>query len=102
MASITPKYGFNISTGCTGIILVGCTSTGNSIANITGGGYVDGSTRVLACNGMPDSVIVSRGTTAQRPSSPETGQQFYDTSIGLPIWYNSTASAWQRADGTNT
>lgn len=101
MASIVPKYGFNISTGCSGIIFVGCTSTGNSIANITGGGYTDGSARVLSCNGMADSAVVSGGSTAQRPTNPISGQQYYDATLGLPIWYNTVSSSWKRADGTS-
>ncbi|MCN7897993.1 hypothetical protein MLL60_11240, partial [Escherichia coli] len=42
------------------------------------------------------------GTTAQRPVSPIVPVEYYDTTLGLPIWYNGTASSWQRADGTNT
>lgn len=101
MSSIIPKYGFNISTGCSGIIIVGCTSTGNSVANITGGGYVDGSVRVLACNGMADSAVASNGSTDQRPTNPINGQMYYDNTLGLPIWYNAVSSLWRRADGTS-
>jgi len=34
------------------------------------------------------------GTTAQRPSSPAAGAQRYNSTIGFPEWYSTTASAW--------
>lgn len=38
------------------------------------------------------------GATAARPSSPEPGQQYFDTTLGYPIWWNG--SAWVDATGT--
>lgn len=32
------------------------------------------------------------GVTADRPTSPPTGWQYYDTTIGRPIWWNG--SSW--------
>lgn len=57
--------------------------------------------RIFACRGVPDTVVVRRGGTAQRPTSPANGQNYYDTNIGLPIWWNATTGSWQRADGVN-
>lgn len=37
------------------------------------------------------------GTTPNRPSSPRTGEAFFDTSLALPIWWNG--SAWVNASG---
>lgn len=37
------------------------------------------------------------GTTAQRPAQPVVAQRYYDTSLGLPIWYNGTV--WKNAAG---
>lgn len=37
------------------------------------------------------------GTTASRPASPDIGQIFYDTSLGLPIWWNG--AGWKDAAG---
>ena len=45
----------------------------------------------------------SSGTTAQRPVSTTQiplaiGQFYYDTTLGIPIWYNGTV--WKNASGT--
>lgn len=38
------------------------------------------------------------GATGARPTSPVVGQQFFDTTLGLPIWFNGTN--WINASGT--
>ncbi len=39
------------------------------------------------------------GTTAQRPTRFFwVGRPYFDTTLGLPIWYNGTI--WIKADGT--
>ena len=44
--------------------------------------------------GIPDA-----GTTAQRPTVKTLiGQQYFDTTLGYPIWYNGTK--WVNASGT--
>lgn len=46
------------------------------------------------CNGLTMS-----GTTANRPTTfLWTGRTYFDTSLGLPIFWNS--SIWIQADGT--
>lgn len=40
----------------------------------------------------------STGTTANRPASPSTGDVYFDTTLGLPIWWSGTA--WILSDGT--
>lgn len=37
------------------------------------------------------------GATAARPSAPQTGQFFFDTSLGIPIWWNG--AVWVNATG---
>jgi len=44
------------------------------------------------------STVNNSGASADRPSSPVTGQMFLDTEINKPIWYNS--SDWIDATGT--
>lgn len=45
------------------------------------------------------NAITMSGTTAQRPTSLLwMGRFFWDTTLGLPIYYNGTI--WVRADGT--
>ncbi|HVC59990.1 MAG TPA: hypothetical protein VND19_06455 [Acetobacteraceae bacterium] len=40
------------------------------------------------------------GPTAQRPSGAATGAQFFDTTLGVPIWAASTsATDWTNAAG---
>ncbi|MCU3600490.1 hypothetical protein N8V85_17405 [Enterobacter hormaechei subsp. hoffmannii] len=95
----TQKRGINIEDTSGGIAVLSSVFDGNSEVNIGGD---QSKYRVLACQGVPDTVIVSGGGTSQRPSSPKTGQQYYDTNLGLPVWWNATTETWQRADGTNT
>lgn len=39
------------------------------------------------------------GKTTQRPTkNQQTGQQFFDTTLGYPIWWNGTK--WVNASGT--
>ena len=46
------------------------------------------------CNGVTQS-----GTTANRPSANLwVGRVYFDTTLGLPIWYKSPG--WVKADGT--
>lgn len=43
--------------------------------------------------------MTSSGTTAQRPTAGlYPGRTYYDTTLGLPIWWSG--SAWKKADGT--
>ena len=42
--------------------------------------------------------VEESGVTASRPTSPIAGQQFFDTTLGTPIWYNG--SAWVNSSGT--
>ncbi|QPX71660.1 hypothetical protein [Bacillus phage SP8] len=37
------------------------------------------------------------GTRAERPSNPAIGMMYFDTNLGLPIWWNGTA--WINATG---
>ena len=41
------------------------------------------------------AMLIPVGTTAQRPASPVNGEMRYNTSIGAPEFYNSTAAEWQ-------
>jgi len=44
-------------------------------------------------------LIPASGTTANRPSLKlQTGQFYFDTTLGIPIWYNG--SNWINASGT--
>lgn len=42
--------------------------------------------------------ITLNGTTANRPTSPVTGQRFFDTTLGYPIFWNG--SNWVNSSGT--
>ncbi|MFY7349367.1 right-handed parallel beta-helix repeat-containing protein [Enterobacter cloacae complex sp. IR53041] len=95
----TQKRGINIEDTSGGVTVLSSVFDGNSEVNIGGD---QSKYRALACQGVPDTVIVSQGATSQRPASPKAGQQYYDTNLGLPIWWNATTGTWKRADGTNT
>ncbi|WP_270654028.1 right-handed parallel beta-helix repeat-containing protein [Enterobacter bugandensis] len=81
------KRGINIEDTSGGVTVLSSVFDGNSEVNIGGD---PSKYRALACQGVPDTVIVSHGGTSQRPASPKTGQQYYDTNLGLPIWWNAT------------
>lgn len=53
--------------------------------------------RVVSCTGVLDSVF--RGGPSDRPSGASYGQQFFDTSLGQPIWWNSVSSTWKNSLG---
>lgn len=63
--------------------------------------------RKVTDNPTEDLAIVNRkyvnlnGTTSQRPSSSvaSLGQQFFDTSLGYPVYWNG--SSWVKYDGTS-
>jgi hypothetical protein len=38
------------------------------------------------------------GATGSRPTAPAVGDQYFDTTLGQPVWWNG--SAWVGADGT--
>lgn len=43
--------------------------------------------------------IYQSGTTAQRPTvNLWAGRPYFDTTLGMPIWYDGTA--WVKGDGT--
>lgn len=96
MASLNQAYGLNCGAGSSDTKVIACNFSGNtSNNNIIG----SGSRRVIACTGVSDTPYVSSGSTAQRPSAPIAGQQFYDSSLGLPIWWNSVTNTWKNAAG---
>lgn len=39
---------------------------------------------------ISEAVVWENGATGSRPGSPVLGQRFFDTTIGLPIWYDGT------------
>jgi hypothetical protein len=47
---------------------------------------------------QPFSAAILNGVTGSRPGSPSTGQLYFDTTIGKPIWYDGTN--WVDATGT--
>ncbi len=46
---------------------------------------------------VPLGFITANGTTANRPTQGITGQQYFDTDLGYPIWFNGTS--WVNATG---
>jgi len=45
------------------------------------------------------TAMTSSGTTAQRPTvGLFTGRMYFDTTLGLPIWYKT--AGWVKADGS--
>ena len=46
---------------------------------------------------VPLGFVVANGTTANRPTQGITGQTYFDTDLGYPIWFNGTD--WVNATG---
>lgn len=44
------------------------------------------------------NVIIKNGVTGSRPPGPVVGQQYFDTTLNIPIWFNGTD--WVDATGT--
>ncbi len=52
----------------------------------------------------PRGYVNLNGTTANRPNNPSQGQQYFDNTIGQPIFWNShksPAAHWVDANGDN-
>lgn len=43
------------------------------------------------------SITAQGGTTGQRPVTPVTYQAYFDTTLGIPVWY--TGTQWVNAAG---
>ena len=43
--------------------------------------------------------MLGSGPSANRPPKPVTGQMYYDTTLGKPIWRHASG-AWRDAGGT--
>lgn len=56
--------------------------------------------RIVGNVGVYDSAG-NRGDTASRPSSPNYGYMYYDTTLGMPIWWNSVSGTWKNAAGAD-
>lgn len=76
------------------VTITGAGSTGATGA--TGATGPGGSTGATGATG-PEVTPLS-GPTGSRPGSPVTGEMYFDTSLDIPIWWNSTA--WVNASGT--
>jgi hypothetical protein len=49
-------------------------------------------------NAIGGLIVPSSGTTANRPTlQVQVGQSYFDTTLGIPIWYNGTV--WKNASG---
>jgi hypothetical protein len=94
------------STRDTGNIFIqtGNNSSGNAGAdsgNISlDPGSVIGGTRGVINNtqAISTNVVWENGVTGSRPGSPVVGQRFFDTTLGLPIWFDG--ATWIDAAGT--
>lgn len=47
---------------------------------------------------VPRKFVTLNGVTSARPTSSITGQFYFDSSLGYPVWWNG--STWVKYDGT--
>ena len=54
--------------------------------------------KLVLLPGPPVAIVpLAFGTTAHRPATATTGQMYFDTTLGIPIWWNGTA--WVNSAG---
>ena len=68
----------------TALIYCGTNYAGGEVYNVNGKGQINGA--------------FASGVTGSRPSSPEVGRFYFDTTIGKPIWYEG--ADWVDATGS--
>lgn len=85
------------SDDCKNVVVTGFNFGSELAAKYYFGTDASGGNRVVSCTGVLDSVF--RGGPSDRPSGASYGQQFFDTSLGQPIWWNSVSSTWKNAVG---
>ena len=78
--------GYNASVGASNAMVLG--GSGADAVNVGIGTSTPAAT--LDMGSRTDAVIVPKGTTAQRPASPQTGMLRYNTSLGRMEYYNGT------------
>lgn len=44
--------------------------------------------------------LLGVGTTTERPTNPTNGQMFYDSTLKIPVWWNTADAEWKDAAGT--
>lgn len=75
--------------GASGTLLDISSITGKWTISRPTGGSTSTPNELLELNGT-SSFLPPRGTTAQRPSSPTAGAERYNSTIGLPEWFDGT------------
>lgn len=48
------------------------------------------SDRTIGGSAIPVHIINGSGDTASRTPTPVLGQTYFDTTLGIPIWYDGT------------
>jgi len=84
---------------CTDIKLIGVQFDDNLTSKVNLNTNAGTGNRIHACRGVPDTFV--RGPSSVRPVGVGMGYTYFDTTLGLPIFWNATSGHWQRADGTN-
>jgi hypothetical protein len=54
---------------------------------------------IIAATGPTSGLLVFSGATATRPTSVPTGFPFFDTTLGIPVWWSG--AAWVNASGAS-
>lgn len=95
--SITLETAITTGTGVRGKIILNGKEidvTSKQIKNLANGT----DPQDAATKAQVDLFLNPKGATGSRPSSPAQGQPFFDTTLGIPIWYNG--SNWVNSSGT--
>jgi hypothetical protein len=76
------------------------TSTGTFTTNVTAsfiGVVLNANPSIGRILVFPSSLAQTNGTTAARPTTRPTGFRYFDTTLGIPVWWNG--SNWVNASG---
>jgi len=74
-------------------VISGVTGITNTADN-TGTLELQATSGLVNMNNVTGAIWLPKGTTAQRPASPQNGQIRMNTTLGYPEWYSSAASSW--------
>lgn len=85
---------------CHNVTVAGCTFDDQHTNKIFLDFAVGSTNKVAACSGVRDSVS-SGGATGSRPTAPFNGEQYYDVTLGIPVYYNATSGTWKNAMGAD-
>jgi hypothetical protein len=97
--NVTSGYSYLDSEG-SGMVRVNADASTGTGGLLVGDGTGGANTTTIAGGNVTATGVIATGSgpTGSRPTATAAGQQWFDTTLGLPLWWNGTA--WRDAAGT--